>query len=130
MADLDERWQKVAGFAHDIVVSRGSFVSSVCNSDLVICVASSSAVEAIAVGVAAIVIADDSRILPSDLEAIRSASPEVLHEFATQVRASTASTPHLDNLVSQILEATGTRASHLLDSALVKIRTEKAISIV
>jgi hypothetical protein len=120
----------VASLAQDIVVSRGSFVSSLGSSDLVVCVASSSAVEAIAAGVPAVVIADDSRSLPSDLEAIRSSSREVLREFAAQDGVTVASTPHLDTLASQILEATGARAGHLVDVALVQIRTGEKNSAV
>jgi hypothetical protein len=129
-ADLDDRWKRVASLAQDIVVSRGSFVSSLSSSDLVVCVASSSAVEAIAAGVPAVVIADDSRSLPSDLEAIRSSSREVLREFAAQDGVTVASTPHLDTLASQILEATGARAGHLVDVALVQIRTGEKNSAV
>lgn len=117
--DLDERWSRVASMVNDVVVSRDSFVSSLRSSDLVICIASSSAVEAIAVGVAAVVIADEARTLPGDLEAIRSASPAVLREFAAH---GDVKTPHLNRLASQILAATGAPAGHLLDQALLKIR--------
>ena len=117
--DLDARWRAVADLADDIVISRDSLVASLGRSDIVVCVLSSSAVEAIAVGVPAIVVADASRNLPSDLSAIRDASPDLLRE----IEAGPSSFSGLDYLASQILEATGDSAGVLLDQALSTIRS-------
>ena len=116
---LTDGWERIAAKADDVQVSRLSLLDELGPHDLVICVSSSSAVEALAVGIPAIVIADDARVLPCDLDVIRDNSAEVLEEMSQR------SGHRLDGTITilsrKLVDCTGAEASSRLDAALLTI---------
>lgn len=119
--DLDARWTAVAKLADEVITGRESFLDSLRPSDIVVCVSSSSAVEAVVSGIPTIIVADDSRVLPSDLEAIRTSSSGLLDELQ---KGSTSPGVEvvLANLAGRLVAALDKEAGVLLDKALTAVR--------
>lgn len=124
-AQLDQRWASVAELADVVVVGQSSLLSSLEASDVVVCVASSSAVEAVEFGVPTVVIADSDRPLPADLEAIRANSPALLDALKADGGAEQKLVgDQLVSLSAHLVAAVGEKAGGLLDDAISIIRAE------
>ena len=79
--DLDVDWSAIASRVDSLGIGRGDFVQSLEDGDVVIVVSSSAAIEASLRGIPVLVLADESRDLPCDLEAMRSHSIATLTDF-------------------------------------------------
>jgi len=117
LRNLSTEWRGVADVFDVVEPASGPLVPSLNSGDLVACVASSAAVDAIAVHLDAIVIADASRVLPSDLEALRLATPAIIHNLFALTSASAP-----EAIAKRIVAATGLQARINLDNALAQIR--------
>jgi hypothetical protein len=69
-AALDPQWAELASLVDDVVVGTAPLAESLHADDIVVVISSSSAVDALARGVQAEVLADPERVLPADLEAL------------------------------------------------------------
>lgn len=78
---LGRGWSTVTGRADEVVQTRTPLVTSLDDGDLVMVVTSSAAVDAVAVGVPAVVLADAQRDLPCDLELLRDLSDPLLQQI-------------------------------------------------
>lgn len=121
---LGEGWRSAAQLADEVIVGTGSFIESLRHTDIVVCVASSSAVEAFVLGVPAIVIAESWRVLPSDLEAIRASTPDLLREIQTTGQASVRGDSAFARLATEMVTFKGAAAAHELDRILAAMRAE------
>lgn len=101
------RWADVVGAADRVVATRDSFIDSLSAGDGVICVSSTSAVEALVIGTPVAVVADASRELPADLEALSVENP---------VETLTIARPTHD--VTRIVAATGDAAEARMAEAM------------
>ena len=121
--DLDKPWTSIAGLADRVMEGRESLMEILRPADVVVCVSSSAAVEAIAMGIPAIVFADSSRVLPSDLEAIRRSTPSILLELAGAGAYATDASP-LNLLSRRLVHSAGKEAGMRLDDSLVELREQ------
>jgi hypothetical protein len=111
-------WQDAAELADEVTAGKGSFVESLRHTDVVVCVTSSSAVEAIVSGIPAVVIAESWRTLPSDLEAIRASTPDLLREIQTTGQATVRGGSALARLATKMVSFKGAEAAKDLDGVL------------
>lgn len=114
--ELDGEWTQLAHLADEVITSRASFSESLLESDLVVCISSSAAIEALASGVATIVIADADRVLPSDLERVKIATPLSLHAIGQNDARGLREL--IGELAGDIVAARGAESQSLLDVAL------------
>lgn len=121
--DFTGGWANVAAVCDQQSIGRGSLIDALTQNDLVVCVTSTSAVDALVIGVPAVVIADPSRALPADLEAIRVLTPKLLEALRpAQVQPSNA-VSLIQQLRVSLVADTGAAASVNLGSALAALRT-------
>lgn len=105
-------WSEVIRAADDVIATRESFIESLRPGDGVLCVISTSAVEALVAGFPVAVVADNERELPVDLEALRTADPVLwltdadTHQASERVVAFTGSASS-----ERLLDAMTQRAS-------------------
>ncbi|TFD79133.1 hypothetical protein E3T54_05500 [Cryobacterium sp. Sr8] len=120
--DLGPGWHAIAGMADEVVPGRGSFAASLRGSDIVVCVASSAAIESVALGIPTIVLAGADRSLPADLEAIRAQTPEMLEATRGSGPVVLSGSSAYVRLAAHLLAASGPAASDRLDRAVTAVR--------
>lgn len=121
-SELDERWASVAALCQVVNVGSESLTAHLRADDVVLSVASSSVIDAIAMGVRGVVISDDARPLPADLEAVRLDSGKQVADILAgyEARSSTR------DLAQRLVCAQGSAAGDLLCDAVSAVRRQSA----
>lgn len=122
--DLDAQWSSIAALCDRVTVGSDSLIENLSADDILLSVASSSVVDAIAMGVRGLVVSDADRSLPVDLEAVRAASASAITTLLSG-RASTADTPFADGLGRRLVAERGTRSAELLRKAATAARAPR-----
>ncbi|WP_130506704.1 hypothetical protein [Microterricola gilva] len=118
---LDSNWARISRMASSVSGGRESFAESISASDVVVCVTSTSAIDAITKGVLTLVLCDDDRVLPCDLGEVRRNAPSVLDAIEKRLAGSLAGTSVPRELVDHLIASRGPDAEALLDSAVASL---------